>query len=46
VDLPTWNDPWFVANLWVYTLALALALGAAPAVRLWSLRLDPLAPNP
>jgi hypothetical protein len=44
VDLPTWNHPWFVANLWVYTLTLAL--GAAPAIRLWSLRLDPLAPNP
>ena len=30
LDLPTWNHLWFVAYLWVYTLALAL-LAVLPA---------------
>lgn len=36
LDLPTWNHLWFVAYLWVYTAALALALRLAPG---WMARL-------
>ncbi|HEY4529467.1 MAG TPA: acyltransferase family protein [Luteimonas sp.] len=32
LDLPTWNHLWFVAYLWVYTLALWLLLRFAPAM--------------
>jgi len=31
VPMPTWNHLWFVAYLWAYTMALALALAAVPA---------------
>lgn len=30
IILPTWNHLWFVAYLWVYTMALALVLLAVP----------------
>jgi surface polysaccharide O-acyltransferase-like enzyme len=30
LTLPTWNHLWFVAYLWVYTVILALTLGAFP----------------
>lgn len=30
IVLPTWNHLWFVAYLWVYTLALALLAGRMP----------------
>lgn len=30
--LPTWNHLWFVAYLWVYTMALAVVLFVAPAL--------------
>ncbi|KQT35145.1 hypothetical protein ASG29_03220 [Sphingomonas sp. Leaf412] len=29
--LPTWNHLWFVGYLWVYSLALAVMVGATPA---------------
>ena len=32
LDLPTWNHLWFVAYLWVYTMALWLLLRFAPGV--------------
>jgi glucan biosynthesis protein C len=31
--VPTWNHLWFVAYLWVYTMAIALVLRFAPAWR-------------
>jgi len=33
VITPTWNHLWFVVYLWVYTMALALLHGLAPALR-------------
>ncbi len=33
--LPTWNHLWFVAYLWVYTMALGLVLGAVPGLAGW-----------
>src|SRR6202158_2848493 len=33
--LPTWNHLWFVAYLWVYTMALGLVLAAAPGLAGW-----------
>jgi hypothetical protein len=33
--LPTWNHLWFVAYLWVYTMALGLVLAAAPGLIGW-----------
>jgi hypothetical protein len=35
IILPTWNHLWFVAYLWVYTMALGLVLMAVPAVTRW-----------
>ncbi|MBR1122569.1 acyltransferase family protein [Bradyrhizobium lablabi] len=32
IILPTWNHLWFVAYLWVYTMALGLVVMAAPAL--------------
>ena len=32
IILPTWNHLWFVAYLWVYTMALGLALLALPGL--------------
>ena len=31
--LPTWNHLWFVAYLWVYTMALGAVLMAVPGLR-------------
>ena len=31
LDLPTWNHLWFVGYLWVYTMALTLAVALMPA---------------
>jgi len=33
--LPTWNHLWFVAYLWVYTMALGVVLIAAPGLVGW-----------
>jgi Acyltransferase family len=33
--LPTWNHLWFVAYLWVYTMALGAVVMAAPALTGW-----------
>jgi glucans biosynthesis protein C len=33
--MPTWNHLWFVAYLWVYTVALYLAVRAAPRIVPW-----------
>src|ERR1700716_4521669 len=33
--LPTWNHLWFVAYLWVYTMALGAVLIAAPGLLSW-----------
>jgi len=33
--LPTWNHLWFVAYLWIYTMALGAVLAAAPALVGW-----------
>jgi glucans biosynthesis protein C len=35
LTLPTWNHLWFVAYLWVYTLALIPILALAPRVLVW-----------
>jgi len=35
--LPTWNHLWFVAYLWLYTIALGAAVAAAPA---WARRIE------
>jgi glucan biosynthesis protein C len=37
--LPTWNHLWFVAYLWIYTLALYLLVRAAPPIVPWLRRL-------
>ena len=43
IILPTWNHLWFVAYLWVYTMALGLVLMAMPDIAGWiELRLAPL----
>jgi hypothetical protein len=33
--LPTWNHLWFVAYLWIYTMALGAVLVAAPGLAGW-----------
>jgi surface polysaccharide O-acyltransferase-like enzyme len=33
--LPTWNHLWFVAYLWIYTMALGVVLVAAPGLVGW-----------
>lgn len=33
--LPTWNHLWFVAYLWIYTMALGLVLAAMPGLAGW-----------
>ena len=33
--LPTWNHLWFVAYLWVYTMALGVVLAAVPGLVEW-----------
>jgi hypothetical protein len=33
--LPTWNHLWFVAYLWVYTMALGVVLAAGPGLVDW-----------
>jgi hypothetical protein len=35
IVLPTWNHLWFVAYLWVYTIALGAVLIAAPGLLGW-----------
>jgi hypothetical protein len=35
IVLPTWNHLWFVAYLWVYTMALGIVLAAAPGLAGW-----------
>jgi surface polysaccharide O-acyltransferase-like enzyme len=35
IVLPTWNHLWFVAYLWVYTMALGIVLVAAPGLVGW-----------
>lgn len=35
IILPTWNHLWFVAYLWVYTMALGLALMVFPGIAGW-----------
>jgi peptidoglycan/LPS O-acetylase OafA/YrhL len=35
IILPTWNHLWFVAYLWIYTMALGLVVMAAPALAGW-----------
>ncbi len=35
IILPTWNHLWFVAYLWVYTMALGVVVMAAPGVVGW-----------
>jgi len=35
IILPTWNHLWFVAYLWVYTMALGVVVMATPAVTGW-----------
>src|ERR1043166_9624627 len=35
IILPTWNHLWFVAYLWVYTMALGLVVMAFPGVTGW-----------
>jgi glucan biosynthesis protein C len=37
--MPTWNHLWFVAYLWVYTVALYIAVRIAPPVIPWLRRL-------
>ncbi|WP_216074942.1 hypothetical protein, partial [Acinetobacter baumannii] len=32
IILPTWNHLWFVAYLWIYTMALGLVVMAMPGV--------------
>src|SRR6266849_4441421 len=36
--LPTWNHLWFVAYLWVYTMALGLVMMAVPGLVGWTER--------
>jgi hypothetical protein len=36
--LPTWNHLWFVAYLWVYTMALGVVLVAVPGLAGWTER--------
>jgi hypothetical protein len=38
IILPTWNHLWFVAYLWVYTMALGLVVMALPDLTGWSER--------
>jgi surface polysaccharide O-acyltransferase-like enzyme len=33
--LPTWNHLWFVAYLWIYTMALGFVLAASPRLMDW-----------
>lgn len=33
--LPTWNHLWFVAYLWIYTMALGAVLTVAPGIAEW-----------
>src|SRR5947209_2464431 len=35
IILPTWNHLWFVAYLWVYTMALGLVVMAGPVLVGW-----------
>jgi hypothetical protein len=43
IILPTWNHLWFVAYLWVYTMALGLVVMVIPDIAGWiELRLAPL----
>jgi hypothetical protein len=35
IILPTWNHLWFVAYLWVYTMALGLVVMAVPGITGW-----------
>ena len=43
IILPTWNHLWFVAYLWVYTMALGLVVMTAPGMAGWiERRLAPL----
>jgi len=35
IILPTWNHLWFVAYLWVYTMALVVVVMAAPRMTDW-----------
>jgi hypothetical protein len=35
IIMPTWNHLWFVAYLWVYTMALGMVVMAAPHVTGW-----------
>lgn len=35
IILPTWNHLWFVAYLWVYTMALGLVVQLIPAIADW-----------
>src|SRR5262249_7739397 len=35
IILPTWNHLWFVAYLWVYTMALGLVVMAMPGIAGW-----------
>src|SRR5215470_216644 len=43
IILPTWNHLWFVAYLWVYTMALGLIVMAIPGAAAWiERRLAPL----
>ena len=35
IILPTWNHLWFVAYLWVYTMALGLVVMAVPGIAGW-----------
>ena len=45
--LPTWNHLWFVAYLWIYTLALGVVLTACPGVIGWiERRLAPAVSGP
>ncbi|MFB9265572.1 acyltransferase family protein [Bradyrhizobium erythrophlei] len=45
--LPTWNHVWFVAYLWIYTMALGVELLALPPVTDWiGQRLAPVLSGP
>jgi hypothetical protein len=35
IIMPTWNHLWFVAYLWVYTMALGIVIMVAPPVVAW-----------
>jgi Acyltransferase family len=35
IILPTWNHLWFVAYLWIYTMALGLVVMAVPGIAGW-----------